>query len=256
MKTFKDYHGGSSVILITKQQEKDHDVDLVTEGINDPGIFKAVFMAGGPGSGKSFISGKTGLTSMGLRLINSDDIFEAQLEKAGMKPSPEEIWSEKGQTIRAGAKELTSKKQQMAIDGRLGLLIDGTGKDVAKSKKQRAGLKRLGYDTMMIFVNTTLETSVSRDTQRERSVGRKEVTKMWSRVQENIGAFQRLFGRRRFVVVDNTEGKDFKKETMAAYKVASKFIRSEPDNRFAKKWIEAEQEKRGIKTVKKHKKKN
>ena len=50
------------------------------EGVNDPAIFKAVFMAGGPGSGKSFIAGKTGLTSMGLRLINSDDVFEAQLE--------------------------------------------------------------------------------------------------------------------------------------------------------------------------------
>ena len=26
------------------------------EGINDPNLFKAIFMAGGPGSGKSFVS--------------------------------------------------------------------------------------------------------------------------------------------------------------------------------------------------------
>ena len=249
MKSFKDYTG--------IKEETTIDIErLLTEGINDPGIFKAVFMAGGPGSGKSFISGKTGLTSMGLRVINSDDIFEAQLEKAGMKATPENIWSDKGQTIRAGAKTLTKKKQQMSIDGRLGLLIDGTGKDVAKIRKQRAGLERLGYDTMMIFVNTTLETSVSRDKLRDRSVGREKVTKMWAAVQENIGAFQRLFGRKRFVVVDNTEGKDFNKETLKAYKIATKFIRSEPDNHIAKKWIETEKEKRGIKTVKKHKRKN
>ena len=42
----------------------------VEEGVNDPAIFKAIFLAGGPGSGKSFIVGKTGLTSLGLSLIH------------------------------------------------------------------------------------------------------------------------------------------------------------------------------------------
>ena len=28
------------------------------EGVNDPHIFKAVFLAGGPGSGKSFVANK------------------------------------------------------------------------------------------------------------------------------------------------------------------------------------------------------
>jgi len=30
---------------------------FLEEGVNDPAIFKAVFMAGGPGSGKSFVTG-------------------------------------------------------------------------------------------------------------------------------------------------------------------------------------------------------
>jgi dephospho-CoA kinase len=54
----------------------------LSEGVNDPAIFKVVFMAGGPGSGKSFVSGKTGLTSLGLKFINSDPAFEAALKKA------------------------------------------------------------------------------------------------------------------------------------------------------------------------------
>ena len=253
MKSFKDYNN----IEINEVEELIPDYDLLlTEGINDPGIFKAVFMAGGPGSGKSFISGKTGLTSMGLRVINSDDIFEVNLKKAGLKATPEDIWTDKGQSIRASSKALTNKKQDIALEGRLGLLIDGTGKDVAKIKVQRAGLERLGYDTMMIFVNTTLDTSISRDKMRSRSVGEKGVTKMWAKVQENIGAFQRMFSAKKFVVVDNTEGKDFNKETMIAYRIASKFVRAEPDNYIAKKWIENERSKRGIKSVKKHKKRN
>ena len=54
---------------------------FIDEGVNDPAIFKAIFLAGGPGSGKSFIVGKTGLTSMGYKVVNSDDAFEVSLKK-------------------------------------------------------------------------------------------------------------------------------------------------------------------------------
>ena len=58
-------------------------MDLLLEGVNDPGIFKAIFLAGGPGSGKTFVAQKLfgipdGLTTSatGLRLVNSDTKFE------------------------------------------------------------------------------------------------------------------------------------------------------------------------------------
>ena len=45
------------------------------EGLYDPNIFKAFFLAGGPGSGKSYVATKaTGGT--GLKTVNSDDAFE------------------------------------------------------------------------------------------------------------------------------------------------------------------------------------
>lgn len=222
----------------------------LSEGVNDPGIFKIVFTAGGPGSGKSFISGKTGLTSMGLRAVNSDDIFEKKLEAAFERSmddiGPEDIMSPKGQKIRGAAKDLTGKKQDILIDGRIGLLVDGTGKDVNKIRKQKAGFERLGYECMMIFVNTTLDTSISRDKMRSRTVGADAVTTMWSEVQNNIGAFQRMFGNNKFIIVDNTEGKDFKKETITAYKTAIKFISKPPKTRAAKRWIQNEMNRRNI----------
>src|SRR6056300_240670 len=94
------------------------------EGVNDPGIFKAVFMAGGPGSGKSFVVGNTALTALGLKLINSDNAFETALRKANMSASPEDIFSDKGQTTRARAIQLTQKQMDLALQGRLGLVID------------------------------------------------------------------------------------------------------------------------------------
>ena len=50
------------------------------EGVYDPNIFKAFFIAGGPGSGKSFVVRKT-TGGLGMKIVNSDDIFEKLLDK-------------------------------------------------------------------------------------------------------------------------------------------------------------------------------
>jgi shikimate kinase len=217
---------------------------FMTEGVDDPAIFKAVFLAGGPGSGKSFIVGKTGLPALGLKIVNSDDAFEAAMKKAGMSMKPDDIFSVKGQDIRGRAKALTGKRQAMYITGRLGLVIDGTGKDFQKVKKQVKSMKDLGYDVAMIFVNTDLETAIERDKTRERTLGEVEVTKYWKEVQRNIGAFQTMFGKKNMLIVDNSNGKDFKVETLRAYRDVKKFLDKEPDNAKAKAWIEQEREKK------------
>ena len=217
---------------------------FIGEGVNDPAIFKAVFLAGGPGSGKSFIVGKTGLPALGYRVVNSDDAFEAAMRKAGLKMSPENIFSVQGQELRGRAKELTGKKEQLYIQGRLGLVIDGTGKDVEKVKKQIAQVKKLGYDVAMIFVNTDLETALERNRQRERSLPDAEVETYWKDVQKNVGAFQQLFGSKNFHVVDNSKGKDFRSETLRAYKDISKFTKTEVKNNIAKDWLDQERKRK------------
>lgn len=217
---------------------------FMTEGVDDPAIFKAVFLAGGPGSGKSFIVGKTGLPALGLKVVNSDDAFEQAMKKAGMTMKPDDIFSVKGQDIRGRAKALTGKRQAMFITGRLGLVIDGTGKDFNKVKKQVKSMKDLGYDVAMIFVNTDLETAIKRDKTRERTLGEVEVTKYWKEVQRNIGAFQTMFGKKNMLIVDNSDGKDFKVETLRAYRDIKKFLDKEPDNAKAKAWIKQEREKK------------
>lgn len=209
----------------------------VEEGVNDPAIFKAVFLAGGPGSGKSFIVGKTGLQALGFKVVNSDDAFEKAMAKAGLETTPDNIFSVKGQELRGAAKALTGVKQNMWLKGRLGLVIDGTGKDTDKLKKQAVTLKKLGYDVAMIFVNTDLATAQARNLQRKRTLPADEVEKYWTTVQKNIGAFQTYFGKQKFTVVDNSEGKDYVQETLRAYKEITKFTKNPPENSNAKKWI-------------------
>jgi len=214
----------------------------MVEGVDDPAIFKAVFLAGGPGSGKSFIVGKTGLPALGLKVVNSDDAYEAAMKKAGMEMSPENIFSVQGQDIRGKAKAITGKKQARYLMGRLGVVIDGTGKDFAKVKKQAESMKTLGYDVAMIFVNTDLDTAIARDAARDRTIGEKEVTKYWKEVQRNIGAFQTMFGKKNMLIVDNSNGKDYQKETLRAYRDIRKFLEKPPENAKAKAWIKKERE--------------
>lgn len=212
---------------------------FLSEGVNDPAIFKAIFLAGGPGSGKSFIVGKTGLTSMGYKVVNSDDAFEAAMKKVDMDMTPDNIFSPKGQELRGKAKKLTGKKEERYLKGRLGLVVDGTGKDPDKIAEQAKKVKAMGYDVAMIFVNTDLDTAISRDAKRARTLGEKGVTEYWKAVQRNIGKFQRMFGKPNFLVVDNSEGKDYEKETLTAFRDAKKFT-DKPVTKKAQKWIDAE----------------
>jgi len=209
------------------------------EGVNDPSIFKAVFLAGGPGSGKSFVVGKTALQALGFRLINSDDAFEKGLKRAGLTTDADDIASAQGQAVRAKAKALTGKIMTRALEGRMGIVIDGTGKDYAKIKKQVDMLRTLGYAVHMIFVNTDLETALERNRMRPRSLADDLVTKMWKDVQKNIGKFQGLF-RNRMIVIDNSKGSDIEASTLEAYKDIKTWAAKAPENSIAVKWIKGQ----------------
>ena len=214
----------------------------IQEGVYDPNIFNAIFLAGGPGSGKSYVVRKT-TGGLGMKIVNSDDIYEKDLEKAGLDiGKPEDIFSDEGQAIRARSKAKTKARQSGWVDGRLGIIIDGTGKDVAKISRQKALLDQLGYETIMIFANTSLEVAQIRNKQRARTLPEKSVEQMWNGVQRNIGAFQSLFGSKNFIIVDNNDaGEDvFNK----VYKRIRGLVVKKPTKRQAKQWIANELDKK------------
>jgi len=207
------------------------------EGVYDPNIFKAIFLAGGPGSGKSYVVRRT-TGGLGMKIVNSDDIYEKMLKDAGLEPTPEDIFSDKGQEIRVKAKRTTKVKQGGFLNGRLGIIIDGTGKDYDKIAKQVQGLKNLGYECSMVFVNTSLDTAQERNQMRKRTLPEKQVAQMWNEVQRNIGKFQSLFGSKDFIIVDNNDaGEDvFAK----VWKRISKLVKTKVTNPTAKRWISQE----------------
>jgi len=212
----------------------------VDEGVNDPHIFKAVFLAGGPGSGKSFVA-RNILGGTGLKTMNSDDVYEILMNKQDLALDPETIASPQGQQIRDKAKMMTKRRSVNWIDGRLGLLIDGTGKDVAKYQKQAEFLRMLGYDVAMIFVNTSEEVAQQRNRQRARSLKPEMVSAMWNDVQQNLMKFQQIMGAGRFHIIDNSGGLedlDRQKNFDKVYNETQRFLNTPPSKPAAKKWIQ------------------
>ena len=206
------------------------------EGVYDPNIFKAFFLAGGPGSGKSYVVRRT-TGGTGLKVVNSDDAFESLLKKAGLslKMPPEEF--ERKEKVRAHAKELTSKRQANYLDGRLGLIIDGTGRQSNKILRQKSSLEELGYDTYMIFVNTSIDVALQRNTERARSLQPSFVVKSWKDVQANIGAFNNMF-RKGFIVVDNNDADE--DVFQSVWKRVQGLLRKKVTNTRATNWIAME----------------
>ena len=203
------------------------------EGLQDPNIFKAFFLAGGPGSGKSFVVRKT-TGGTGLKVVNSADAFESLLKKAGLSLKMPKSEEEPRDAVRARAKELTAMKKSNYLEGRLGLIIDGTGREADKIIRQHRALKELGYDTHMIFVNTSLDVALQRNADRPRSVPEPIVVKSWKDVQSNMGTFSQTF-RQGFVVVDNNDaGEDV---FIKVFKQIKGLLRKKPTSGIAKNWI-------------------
>ena len=221
-----------------------YEEDL-TEGVYDPGILKAFFTAGGPGSGKTWVTGQAGLgklSPLGVKIINSDAQYEKLLADANMAMTPENIFSPRGQKIRKRAKELTQAMRSGYVDGRLGVLIDGTGKDYEKIQMTSNTLRKLGYDTYMIFINTSLEVALRRNLMRPRKLPEKDVIKMWNAVQQNIGKFQIHFGRKSILIVDNNDENDNLIEEL--FVRVKKLVDEPVINTIGKQWIASELKKK------------
>ena len=214
----------------------------IKEGVHDPIIFKAVFMAGGPGSGKSYIVRQIGFEGMGFKVLNSDLVYERLLHQAGLPLTPDSIFSPKGQKIRDRALQLTALRGGDWLDGRIGIVVDGTGKDYQKISTSATKLKELGYETMMVLVNTDLKTAQERNNKRARVLPPRQVEAMWQSVQNNIGKFQTLFGMSNMMILDNSaeHANVSGKQAADLYGKINRWAKTIPRNKIAQDWIESQ----------------
>ena len=237
----------------------------LNEGVRDPGIFKAVFLAGGPGSGKSYVAQqlfgipeKVNVSKTGLKMVNQDQELEFLLKKfygedetvdyLDIQSYPPELFKQLTDPnfddysgLRGNAKYLSKKRMGQYLKGRLGVIIDGTGHKYSAVKKDRQELIDFGYDTYMVFVTTSLEVAQQRNESRPRRLPTDTVETYWKEVQKNMAVFQGLFGSANFLLVDNNKHlspeQAKKKFNMLVGKGIDKFLKKPIKSKVAKKWI-------------------
>ena len=252
--------------------------EVIEEGVFDPGILKAIFTAGGPGSGKSFVADmlmgarsleppnheryfekNTSYLPSGIKYVNSDTLFERGLKKMGINPKDladieqlpgDELWNiiqgeDEPESIRAVAKGQLAAKRAFFESGRLGVLVDGTGRRYDKIARQKEKMEKLGYDTAMVFVNTSLDVAQQRNKGRDRQLPEETVEDLWKQVQENLKAYAQLFGNDFTIIMNDAPGPP----PDAAVKAMDDFVDAPIENKIGQAWVEGELERRGVQTL-------
>ena len=245
--------------FINSMKEKTKDVneefEILLEGVHDQGIFKAIFLAGGPGSGKDFVLNNT-LDGQGLTEINSDKALEFLMDKEGLNKTMPADETEKRNLVRGRAKNITELRQQLALLGRNGLIINGTGDDVAKTKKIKDQLEKLGYESSMLLVNTRDDISAQRNIERGQRGGRavpEPIRKeKWDNVQNARTEYAKMFGAN-YSEFDNSEDlrqadpetvKAKKDELLGLFNKFREFVATPPQSQEAQFWTANELDKK------------
>ena len=233
-------------------------------------------MAGGPGSGKSYVAGelfgipkKINVSVSGLKSVNSDTEFEFLLKKYGFETFgtgkldidkwPDEVFDtiaggdedSENMTVRKKAKLMTKARKNKYMEGRLGMIIDGTGHNYQKIVKRKKELEEIGYDCYMVFIHTDLDVAQKRNMERPRKLNPEIVENGWNEVQKNKIYFQGLFGNANFMMIDNSNTLSPKQATkkfnMLVKKGIGSFIKKPVKNYRGKKWVERQLILKGLK---------
>ena len=141
--------------------------------------------------------------------------------------------------IREKGKKITKKREQMWIQGRLGLIIDGTAKNPNKLSVQIKSLQDVGYDTYMIFVNTSLDIALQQNAGRKRRLQDEVVRATWEEVQLVKDQLANLFPGGFVEILNNRAGEDVFRKSFVEI---GKIIKRAPSSPLAKAWIAHELE--------------
>ena len=183
-------------------------VDLLLEVQGKP---KAILLAGAPGAGKGSVL--RGLDLSGLKTLNLDDTIAALSKQdnftLNQKKADAEDRSKFMKAMAQATKKLKGEQIPQAIANRESFVLDGTSASKNQTIKLLDQLKQEGYDVLMLYVYTDLETALKRNQERfeksggeDRSLQPGAVLRTWNQITQNFDIYKGMFNN--FVSVANT----------------------------------------------------
>ena len=248
----------------------------LTEGVYDKNIFKAIFVIGGPGSGKSFIAKRIAERG-GLRIIDLDQFVEMFVNKEpGKYKYPIDYDTAELEPLVDKSRRLKNKRKELLMNGRVGLVIDCTGRWFPSVEKHALELVDIGYQVAMVFVKADINVAKKRNVGRKRFVDPKFVEMSQEQIKFNIGKYKKEFialAKKKgwpdnFFIVDNSKEINLNKnypsnpEELASPPVLQrpahiflwnkiqKFLDAPVTSKIANDWITTELNKKKLQKVK------
>lgn len=192
MKSIKDFLG---------QLSHNRNTKSVVFGEN-----KVIFVTGGPGSGKDVII---------REVLSHSDITEVNHLQAFNYLTDKKKLNEKSHDFR-----------RETIRNHYPLIINAPADDADKIAYIKEELETLGYNSLMVFVNTSDEVSKERNEKLARMMYESVRHSRWSASQQNKKQFKNIFEN--FLQIDNNETMDqIEEDIEIIYKKINKFLVSE-----------------------------
>lgn len=185
----------------------------LTEAIIDHQYpLKAVFMAGGPGSGKTFVAEHM-FANLGFKFSNSDQILRTIANHTGQSDVPDATADNDKYHLKfqmnLKAINLSQKRSTIWMSNGIPYVIDITGRNTDLIQNLDKKLNRNGYDTYMVFVRTNLETAIQRNRNRANTglhvADEEYLITAWHDSVKNLDYYKDLFQDHLLVVENNDD---------------------------------------------------
>jgi len=188
-------------------------------GLNEDynrGLFKAIFVTGGPGSGKDVIIREAIAESKAVEL-NSVQAFDLLMDKQKLS-------------------EKTTDYRREAIRNRSPLIINGPADDHTRIITIREELEEFGYETVMVFVDTTNEASKERNEKLTKSISESVRYDKWQLAQTSKEAYRQNFSN--FIDFNNSSSfEEIQEDISDTYGKINRFIEDKNYNEIAFSWL-------------------
>lgn len=194
------------------------------ESVNDKGLFKAVFVTGIPGAGKSYTTKQLTDGAIQPRVVNSDKMFEFLGKQGKIDMTDDMSWHDISDTVEHTTKAMLANY----INGMLPLFIDSTNASPAAILRRKGILESLGYDCSLIWINVDLQVAVARAEKRERYVPEPFIRAAW---EQAVMSKKYIVSKFEHVQeINNNDGAFDDAAVHAAYNTTSGFFRADVAN--------------------------